>query len=64
MVDPLIEVSRLNGLAFPKQLTILLSEREVPMASSSTNVFLSPLLSSLTGFCYYEGYVIQKNGIR
>ena len=52
--------SRLNGLAFPKQLTVLLSEREGTMASLSTNVFLSSLLSSLTGFCYYEGYAIQQ----
>ena len=49
----LYEVSRLNGLAFPKQLTVLLSKREGPMASSSTNVCLSPLLSRLTEFCYF-----------
>ena len=34
----LIEVSRLNGLALPKQLTVLLSKREVHMASSSAFV--------------------------
>ena len=34
----LYEVSRLNGLAFPKQLTVLLSKREGPMASSKTFV--------------------------
>ena len=56
----LYEVSRLNGLAFLKQLTVLLSKREGPMDSSSTNVFLSPLLYLLTEFCYYEGCVIQQ----
>ena len=40
MVDPLIEVSRYNGLTLPKQLTVLLSEREGPMASLSTTVFV------------------------
>ena len=34
----LIEVSILNGLAFPKQLTVLLSKREGPMDSSKTFV--------------------------
>ena len=34
----LYEVSSLNGLAFPKQLTVLLSKREGPMASSKTFV--------------------------
>ena len=60
----LYEVSWLNGLAFPKQLTLILSKLEGPMSSSSTNVLQSPLLSPLSGFCDYEGYVIQKNGIR
>ena len=36
----LIEVSRLNGLAFPKQLMVLLSKHEVPMASSKTFALL------------------------
>ena len=35
----LIEVIRLNGLALPKQLTFILSKREVPMASSKTFVY-------------------------
>ena len=35
----LIEVSRLNGLALPKQLTFILSKREGPMASSKTFVY-------------------------
>ena len=33
-------------------------------ASLTNTVFLSPLLSPLSGFRDYEGYVIQKNGIR
>ena len=60
----LYEVSRLNGLALPKQLTVLLSKCKGPMASSSTNVFLCPILYPLTGFFNYEGYVIQQNVIR
>ena len=56
----LYEVRLLNGLALPKQLTVLLIKREGPMSSSSTNVLQSPLPSPLSGFFDYEGYVIQK----
>ena len=65
----LYEVSILNGLALPKQLTVLLSKREVAMASSSTNVFCL-LFHILVYFdnsiffeswiCEYKGYVIRK----
>ena len=60
----LYTVSTLNGLALPKQLTVLLSKREGPMSSLSNNVLQSPLLFPLSGFCDYEEYVIKKNGIR
>ena len=42
---------------------VILSKREGPMSSLSTNVLQSPLLSPLSGFCDYEGYVIQKKTV-
>ena len=41
----LYKVSRLNRLDFSKQLMVLLSKREVPMASLSTKVFVSSSVS-------------------
>ena len=45
----LIEVSILNGLALPEQLTFILSEREGPMDYLSTNVFC--LLFHILVYC-------------
>ena len=60
MADPWVKVSRLSGLPSPKQQTILLGERKGSYVFFVFQLSLSPLLCFLTGFCFYEGFVIQQ----
>ena len=63
----LIPESRLAGwVVYPRRnrKRSFWANAKAPTASSSTFRSLSPLLCFLTGFCFYEGFVIQKNGFR
>ena len=60
MADPWVKVSRLSGLPSPKQQTVLWANAKAPTSSSSTNVLCLLFCVFLTGFCFYEGFVIQQ----
>ena len=60
MADPWFKVSRLSGLPSPKQQTVLLGKRKGSYVFFVFQRSLSPLLCFLTGFCFYEGFVIQQ----
>ena len=64
MAYPWVKVSRLSGLPSPEQQTVLLVERKGSYFFFVFQRSLSPLLCFLTGFCFYEGFVIQKNRFR
>ena len=60
MADPWVKVSRLSGLPSPKHQTVLLGERKGSYVFFVNQRSLSPLLCFLTGFCFYEVFVIQQ----
>ena len=60
MAYPWVKVSRLSGLPSPKQQTVLLGERKGSYVFFVNQRSLSPLLLFLTGFCFYEGFLIQQ----
>ena len=60
MADPWVKVSRLSGLPSPKQQTVLLGKRKGSYVFFVNQRSLSPLLYFLTGFCFYEGFVILQ----
>ena len=64
MDDPWVKVSRLSGLPSREQQTVLLGERKGSYVFFVNQRSLSPLLCFLTVSCFYEGFVIQKNGFR
>ena len=63
MADPWVKVSRLSGLPSPKQQTVLLGERKGSYVLFVNQRYLSPLLCFLTGFYFYEGFVIQQKTV-
>ena len=60
MADPWVKVSRLSDWTSPKQHITFWANAKAPTSSSSTNVLCLLFCVFLTGFCFYEGFVIQQ----
>ena len=53
-------VSRFSGSPSPKQQTVLLGERKGFFVFFDTDFICVLFCVFLTGFCFYEGFVIQQ----